>query len=88
MTPLLASILTGLVVDQTGAVIPGRTVQTDSTRRYTTPNLPAGIYGLRLSAPGFIIGRISPMPLTAEDVKELPPSPSASASRRLRSTAA
>jgi hypothetical protein len=81
MTPLLAAILTGLVVDQNGAYItnatvqylPGRTVQTDNTGRYTTPNLPAGIYGLRISSPGFFIGRIGPMPLAAEDVKELPP---------------
>lgn len=81
MTPILAAILTGLVVDQTGAYVtnatvqylPGRTVQTDITGRFTTPNLRAGIYGLRLSAPGFFIGRISPMPLAAEDVKELPP---------------
>ena len=81
MTPLLAAILTGLVVDQTGAYIPnasghylpGRTVQTDMTGRYTTPKLPAGIYGLRISAPGFLIGRVSPMPMTEDDVKELPP---------------
>lgn len=78
---LLAAILTGLVVDQTGAYIPnvtvqylpGRTVQTDLTGRYTTPNLPAGIYGLRLSASGFFIGHITPMPLAGEEVNELPP---------------
>ena len=63
MTPLLAAILTGLVVDQNGAYITNATVQ----------YLPAGIYGLRISAPGFFIGRISPMPLAADDVKELPP---------------
>ncbi len=81
MTPLLAAILTGLVVDQTGAYIPnatvqylpGRTVQTDMTGRFTTPKLPAGIYGLRISAPGFLIGRINPMPMTEDDVKEIPP---------------
>lgn len=81
MLPLLAAILTGIVVDQTGAVItnatiqylPERTVQTDNNGRYTTPNLPAGIYGLRITAPGFLIGRIPPMPMTADEVKELPP---------------
>ena len=69
---LLAAILSGLVVDQTGAVItnatieylPGRSVQTDMTGRFTTPNLPAGIYGLRISAPAFVIAHTAPATIT------------------------
>jgi mannosyltransferase OCH1-like enzyme len=66
MTPLLAAILTGAYIpNATVQYLPGHTVQTDMTGRYTTPKLPAGFYGLRISAPGFLIGRVSLMPMSA-----------------------
>ncbi len=58
--------LTGLVTDQSGAIIPGseivvaneatglsRTASTNESGRYNVPNLPPGIYTVGVEAPGF-----------------------------------
>jgi hypothetical protein len=71
MTPLLAAILTGLVVDITGAPIPNTKVEyrkdesvpTDNNGRFTTPDLPPGIYHLRIEQPGFVVRRKGPIDL-------------------------
>ncbi len=61
-----AGTITGLIRDQTGAVVPGaqvtirnegtgeeHTVQSDSSGNYTVPNLPPGLYTMTASSAGF-----------------------------------
>jgi hypothetical protein len=71
MTPLLAVILTGLITDVTGASIanakieyrPDSHVRTGDNGRFTTPELPPGIYHLRIESPGFVPRRKGPIDL-------------------------
>jgi hypothetical protein len=66
MSQVLYGSIVGVVEDPTGAVVPKakititnpatgitREVEADEAGRYTVPNLPAGTYELRFSAPGF-----------------------------------
>lgn len=71
MTPLLAAILTGLITDITGAAIanakveyrPDSHVRTGDNGRFTTPELPPGLYHLRIESPGFVPRRKGPIDL-------------------------
>jgi uncharacterized membrane protein len=76
--------ISGTVVDPQGAVVPGakvtatnsatgiqRSVNTTSTGNYTLPNLPPGIYSVKVEAKGFASGGTENVQLKLGDQRDL-----------------
>ncbi len=81
MTPLLlAAVLSGIVVDASGASIAGaqvtaaeqRTTQTNERGEFRFENLPAGSYRLEIRMQGFFLERLPEVTLAAADDARLP----------------